>query len=60
MSRKYRVVVHKVLEDGTEVEVANVFDHPWYVAPVLKALARQINEPAPPVNFEGQQTLDAA
>ncbi len=57
---KYKVLVHKVLEDGTQIEIANVFDHPWYVAPVLKALARQIHEPAPPVNFEGQLGLDVA
>ena len=51
---RYRAVVTKILEDDTEVELVNVDDCGWYVSPVLKAIARQIYESRPPVNFEGQ------
>lgn len=57
---KYRVLVTKVLEDGTELEVANTCDYPWFISPVLKALARQLHQPAPPITLHGQEEMDIA
>lgn len=55
--RKYRVVVHKILEDGTEIELVNVCEPGWYVSPMLKALARQTYEPQPHTTLVGQLAL---
>lgn len=57
---RYRVLVTKLLEDGSEVEVANTCDYPWFISPVLKALAKQLHQPAPPITLTGQQEMDVA
>lgn len=57
MAVKYRVVVTRLLEDGTEVEIANTTDFPWFVSPLLKAIGRQVYEPAPAQGLPGQAQI---
>lgn len=55
---RVRAKIVKVLEDGTEITLVDVFDHPWFVSPILKRAAIQVHEPAPAAFLQGQQTLE--
>lgn len=56
---RYRAVVHRIDEDGTETEVMRAIDEPWYVGAVLadwvKRLKRMPRE-SPPI--AGQMAIE--
>lgn len=52
---RYNFKLTKVLEDGTEVDVAVYKNEPgWFVSPMLKALADQTKEPKPKPVLKGE------
>lgn len=58
---RYRAVVHKILEDGTEVEVMRTIDEPWYVGAVMADWAKRFKRmPRETVVIPGQMQIDDA
>lgn len=58
---RYRAKLTKILDDGTEIDLVDIEDYPWFVRPVLKdAVAKYLKDTAPPTHFEGQMELRVA
>lgn len=54
----YNLKLTKVLEDGTEVDIASYKKEPgWFISPMLKGLADQTKEPKPKPVLKGEVPL---
>lgn len=55
---QYRLSLTKLLEDGTEVNIAEYKSEPgWFISPVLAHLAKQTHEPKPKPVIRGEVPL---